>query len=140
MAGFGHGNWVHTLAFDLEWEVGVEKSWAQETPQRQQQWVRGAPRAAVAAVLMSVSGVQVSSSGVRAAASEPDAEVVASSGGPFGGDIWGIFPGHISLNPVILWLSWKFFNLLGDLPLYKFPSCIISQMHFYSENLGTPMD
>lgn len=79
---------------------------------------------AVAAILMRECGLQVCNSG------EPDMEEVPCSGGPFVVGIWGIFPGLLALNPAILWISWKFFNLLNDLPLYKFPSCIISQMCF----------
>lgn len=85
-------------------------------------------------------GCRLGSSGVQAAAQNRGVEAVTSSGCPFDGGIWGIFPGHITLQPAIFRLLWKFRDLLSDLPLYKFPSCIISQMCFYSEELGAPTD
>lgn len=123
----GHMHWPSTWSGKVVWRNPEHR----RHPSGSSSGGGCAPRAAVAAVLTRVSGVQVSSSGVRAAALGPNVEVVASSGDPFGGGICGIFHGHnISLNPAIPWLSWKFFNLLGGFPLYKCPSCIISQMHF----------
>lgn len=125
---------THALALDLEWEAGCPGTLGTKRPPsgRSSGTVSG-PRPAVEAVLMRVSGVQAVALGAGCL-------IRASSGGPFGGGIWGIFPGHITLNPAILWVSWKVFNLLHDLSLYKCPSCIISQMCFYSEQLGTPVD
>lgn len=85
-------------------------------------------------ILMRVCGVQLHNSGEQAASSEPDMEEVWCSGGPFGVGIWDIFTGLLPLNPMILWISRKFFHLLNDLPLCKFPSCIISQMCFTVRN------
>lgn len=106
----------------------------QETSQWQHRGRVSGPGPAVAAILMRVCGVQVCNYREQAASLEPDMEEVPCLGGPFGVGIWGIFPGLLALNPAILWISWKFFNLLNDLPLYKFPSCITSQMCFIVRN------